>query len=410
MATDTKDAKNAPPASRYCYCVCDKKRRKHPGVRLQFSRKMLEAPLASAEIGLDVAAGEDSSTITPGKIWHTVFFLTLMLECCQNPQYSHSLPPHKPQPQPPTTKATATASPHIKSQPQQRDGTPIRSLLRNTIYGLRMRIQQMGREAVRAPHQLIATAANFLAPEGRFHQALPAAPGSASLPDIRGYMWSFGVENSSHSLSTSPPTKKPCASQVSRSDSPVETMAMIEEYLAQPQDMSPLPSSQTGSSSPPSFSTLKVLAEIHSLPSHLPPTPLPPPASQLPPCSPSSPSFSPLHPSSLPSDPPMSSPSSSTTSDRPAVKSFLNLPLPPGCTKDSLLSQPSPSLSPRPPDPTDCTSPTTLDPPPDITDPANPSIPAATITSPTTLDPPPDIADPANPSIPAATIPTIITR
>ncbi|KAG0716150.1 Protein wos2 [Chionoecetes opilio] len=34
-------------------------------------------------------------------------------------------------------------------------------------------------------------------------------------------------------------------------------MAMIEEYLTQPQDMTPLPSSQTASSSPPSFSTLK---------------------------------------------------------------------------------------------------------------------------------------------------------
>ncbi|KAG0720243.1 hypothetical protein GWK47_048923 [Chionoecetes opilio] len=39
MATDTKDARMPPAASRYCYCVCDKKRRKHPGVRLQLFPK-----------------------------------------------------------------------------------------------------------------------------------------------------------------------------------------------------------------------------------------------------------------------------------------------------------------------------------------------------------------------------------
>ncbi|KAG0724667.1 hypothetical protein GWK47_040110 [Chionoecetes opilio] len=39
MATDTPDARMLPVASRYCYCVCDKKRRKHPGVRLQLFPK-----------------------------------------------------------------------------------------------------------------------------------------------------------------------------------------------------------------------------------------------------------------------------------------------------------------------------------------------------------------------------------
>ncbi|KAG0725474.1 hypothetical protein GWK47_038583 [Chionoecetes opilio] len=39
MATDTPDARMPPAASRYCYCVCDKKRRKHPGVRLQLFPK-----------------------------------------------------------------------------------------------------------------------------------------------------------------------------------------------------------------------------------------------------------------------------------------------------------------------------------------------------------------------------------
>ncbi|KAG0710362.1 hypothetical protein GWK47_002491 [Chionoecetes opilio] len=39
MATDTKDARMPPAASRYCHCVCDKKRRKHPGVRLQLFPK-----------------------------------------------------------------------------------------------------------------------------------------------------------------------------------------------------------------------------------------------------------------------------------------------------------------------------------------------------------------------------------
>ncbi|KAG0729912.1 hypothetical protein GWK47_029358 [Chionoecetes opilio] len=39
MATDTPDARIPPVASRYCYCVCGKKRRKHPGVRLQLFPK-----------------------------------------------------------------------------------------------------------------------------------------------------------------------------------------------------------------------------------------------------------------------------------------------------------------------------------------------------------------------------------
>ncbi|KAG0715645.1 hypothetical protein GWK47_011469 [Chionoecetes opilio] len=39
MATDTPDARMLPVASRYCYCMCDKKRRKHPGVRLQLFPK-----------------------------------------------------------------------------------------------------------------------------------------------------------------------------------------------------------------------------------------------------------------------------------------------------------------------------------------------------------------------------------
>ncbi|KAG0711213.1 39S ribosomal protein L20, mitochondrial [Chionoecetes opilio] len=51
--------------------------------------------------------------------------------------------------------------------------------------------------------------------------------------------------------------------KVSPPGSPVETMAMIEEYLAQPLDMTPLPFSQTASSSPPTLNSL----DIHSQPS-----------------------------------------------------------------------------------------------------------------------------------------------
>ncbi|KAG0712584.1 hypothetical protein GWK47_018184 [Chionoecetes opilio] len=39
MATDTPDARMLPVASRYCYYVCDKKTRKHSGVRLQLFPK-----------------------------------------------------------------------------------------------------------------------------------------------------------------------------------------------------------------------------------------------------------------------------------------------------------------------------------------------------------------------------------
>ncbi|KAG0727669.1 hypothetical protein GWK47_034164 [Chionoecetes opilio] len=88
MATDTKDARMPPAASRYCYCVCDKKRRKHPGVRLQLFPK---------------DARRDTNKKPPTK---------------------HHL----------------------------------QAAYANTA---------MGREAVRTPHQLIATAANFLAPEQR---------------------------------------------------------------------------------------------------------------------------------------------------------------------------------------------------------------------------------------------------
>ncbi|KAG0729514.1 hypothetical protein GWK47_030159 [Chionoecetes opilio] len=143
-----------PAASRYCYCVCDKKRRKHPGVRLQLFPKLLEAPLASAEIGLDVAAGRTALPLLP-EIWHTLSEKDINNECfqvCAGASAASSMVP------PPAAPVT---SPHIHAV----EGTPIRSLLRNTIYRLRMRIQQMGREAVRTPHQLIATAANFLAPE-----------------------------------------------------------------------------------------------------------------------------------------------------------------------------------------------------------------------------------------------------
>ncbi|KAG0726762.1 hypothetical protein GWK47_035918 [Chionoecetes opilio] len=103
MATDTPDARMPPAASRYCYCVCDKKRRKHPGVRLQlfpkdarrwrYRRLFRESPLASAEIGLDVAAGEDSSTITTGNMAHSDCFDT-DVGVLPKPQY---------QSQPPTT-------------------------------------------------------------------------------------------------------------------------------------------------------------------------------------------------------------------------------------------------------------------------------------------------------------------
>ncbi|KAG0710881.1 hypothetical protein GWK47_021869 [Chionoecetes opilio] len=68
------DARMPPAASRFCYCVCDKKRRKHPGVRLQLFPK-------DAEDCFDTDVG-----VLP-----------------KPPSTSHSLPPHKPQPQPPTT-------------------------------------------------------------------------------------------------------------------------------------------------------------------------------------------------------------------------------------------------------------------------------------------------------------------
>ncbi|KAG0726485.1 hypothetical protein GWK47_036445 [Chionoecetes opilio] len=107
-----------PAASRYCYCVCDKKRRKHPGVRLQLFPKDARSAISISGDWARCGSRGDSSTIIP-EIWHTVIVLTLMLECCLNPvpatashhiSHSHSLPPHKPQPQPPTTSVTATAN------------------------------------------------------------------------------------------------------------------------------------------------------------------------------------------------------------------------------------------------------------------------------------------------------------
>ncbi|KAG0719379.1 hypothetical protein GWK47_050588 [Chionoecetes opilio] len=56
-------------------------------------RQLPPAPLASAEIGLDVAAGEDSSTITTGNMAHSDCFDT-DVGVLPKPQY---------QPQPPTT-------------------------------------------------------------------------------------------------------------------------------------------------------------------------------------------------------------------------------------------------------------------------------------------------------------------
>ncbi|KAG0715679.1 hypothetical protein GWK47_011408 [Chionoecetes opilio] len=150
MATDTPDARMPPVASRFCYCVCDKKRRKHPGVRLQLFPKDARR-LFDTDVGMLPKPQYQSQ---PPHISHS--------HSLHHISHSHSLPPHQ-------------------SQPQQMDGTPIRSLLRNTIYRLRMRIQQMGREAVRTPHQLIATAANFLAPERGF--------GSSSSSRMKPVRW-----------------------------------------------------------------------------------------------------------------------------------------------------------------------------------------------------------------------------
>ncbi|KAG0729525.1 hypothetical protein GWK47_030130 [Chionoecetes opilio] len=104
MATDTKDARMPPAASRYCYCVCDKKKRKHPGVRLQLFPK-------DARSAISISGDWARCGSRGGQLYHyyrkygTQWFivLTLMLECCLNPSTSHSLPPHKLQPQPPTT-------------------------------------------------------------------------------------------------------------------------------------------------------------------------------------------------------------------------------------------------------------------------------------------------------------------
>ncbi|KAG0722120.1 hypothetical protein GWK47_045066 [Chionoecetes opilio] len=56
MATDTPDARMPPVPSRFCYCVCDKKRRKHPGVRLQLFPK--DAEDVGADCLLQEGTGE----------------------------------------------------------------------------------------------------------------------------------------------------------------------------------------------------------------------------------------------------------------------------------------------------------------------------------------------------------------
>ncbi|KAG0719124.1 hypothetical protein GWK47_051153 [Chionoecetes opilio] len=157
MATDTQKARMLPVASRYCYCVCDKKRRKHPAVRLQLFPK-------DARSAISISGDWARCGSRGGQLYHyyrkygTQLFSQKDIDnewfsgVCQEPLLPSSMVP------PPAAPVT---SPHIHAV----EGTPIRSLLRNTIYRLRMRIQQMGREAVRTPHQLIATAANFLASE-----------------------------------------------------------------------------------------------------------------------------------------------------------------------------------------------------------------------------------------------------
>ncbi|KAG0705265.1 hypothetical protein GWK47_024531 [Chionoecetes opilio] len=105
MATDTPDARMPPVASRYCCCVLQEE------------------------------------TYTP---WSEAAFVP---QRCQKTDVG-VLPNPLYQPQPPTTSVPQPQLPTSSApQPQQMDGTPIRRLLRNTIYRLRMRIQQMGREA-----------------------------------------------------------------------------------------------------------------------------------------------------------------------------------------------------------------------------------------------------------------------
>ncbi|KAG0723686.1 hypothetical protein GWK47_042193 [Chionoecetes opilio] len=103
MATDTPDSRMLPVASRYCYCVCDKKRRKHPGVRLQLLPKAARSAISISGDWARCGSRGGQLYHYYENIWHTVIVLKLMLECCLNPSTSHRLPPHKPQPQPPTT-------------------------------------------------------------------------------------------------------------------------------------------------------------------------------------------------------------------------------------------------------------------------------------------------------------------
>ncbi|KAG0703185.1 hypothetical protein GWK47_024907 [Chionoecetes opilio] len=114
MATDTPDARMPPVASRYCYCVCDKKRRKHPGVRLQLFPKDAK-DCFDTDVGV-LPKTQYQPQLPPHK---------------PQPQ----LPPHKPQPQPPTTSDT-------NKKP-----------LRNTIPGLAYaKYSKMGREGLLEHH------------------------------------------------------------------------------------------------------------------------------------------------------------------------------------------------------------------------------------------------------------------
>ncbi|KAG0724591.1 hypothetical protein GWK47_005007 [Chionoecetes opilio] len=63
MATDTPDARMPPVASRYCYCVCGKKRRKHPGVRLQLFPK--DAGRTDYELDTENSTPKSSDTTLP---------------------------------------------------------------------------------------------------------------------------------------------------------------------------------------------------------------------------------------------------------------------------------------------------------------------------------------------------------
>ena len=165
-----------------------------------------------------------------------------------------------------------------------------------------------------------------------------------------------------HTTSCKEPTLTPPPKKQNIPDpsSPPETLSAIYDFLQQ--------SLLSSSSSPPTSCTqltqptpsspltsvdLSAVADVHPPPLHLPLTPGPPPDLQFPlhpPLSPPSPNYSPLPQNKPPptaSSPihetPLSSNTPSHTSSNPPLKpkSLLDLDLPPGITKDLLLTNPS---------------------------------------------------------------------